>query len=76
LSFDITKADPDMPSITIALIQSFYVMQYEIARSRMKGADIIISPETGHIATWEFYRAKEIIDIGYRTAKESLSKPR
>jgi len=62
------RMDPNTPSIFDAIIQALYAMEYEIAKLRVKGADIVISPEVGHIAALEFYQGKEAIGMGYRAA--------
>ncbi|MBU1367024.1 MAG: hypothetical protein KJ711_04345 [Candidatus Omnitrophica bacterium] len=41
---------------------------------KVKEADIIITPDTRHIAALEFYRGKEAIAEGYKAANETLSK--
>ena len=68
------KIDPDTPSIFDAVIQAIYAMEYEIAKSKIKEADVIITPDIGDIAALEFYRGKEAILKGYKAAKDILSK--
>ena len=70
------KIDPNTPSIFDTILQAIYAMEYEIAKSKIKGADIVITPDTGHIAALEFYRGKEAIAEGYKVAKDTLSKKR
>ena len=62
------RIDADTPSIFDAIIQALYAMEYEIAKLKLKEADIVISPEVGHIAALEFYQGKEAIGMGYRAA--------
>ena len=64
------KVDPNTPSIFDTIIQAIYAMEYEIAKSKVKEADIVITPNTGHIASLEFYRGKEAILEGYKAAKK------
>ena len=66
------KVDPNTPSIFDAVIQAIYAMEYEIAKLKVKKADIIITPDTRHIAALEFYRGKEAIAEGYKAAKDTL----
>ena len=68
------KVDPNTPSIFDAIIKAIYAMEYEIAKSKIKEADIIITPDTGYIASLEFYRGRESILEGYKAAKGTLSK--
>ena len=62
------RIDPNTPSIFDAIIQAIYAMEYEIAKLKVKEADIVISPDIGRIAALEFYRGKEAILKGYRAA--------
>ena len=66
--------DPNTPNIFNVILQAIYAMEYEIAKSKIKEADIIITPDTGHIAALEFFRGKEAIAEGYKAAKATLSK--
>lgn len=64
------KVDPNTPSIFDAIIQAIYAMEYEIAKLKVKEADIVITPNTRHIASLEFYRGKEAILEGHKAAKK------
>lgn len=68
------RIDPNTPSIFDTILKAIYAMEYEIAKSKMKEADVIITPDTGYIAALEFYRAKEAIAEGYKAAKDTLSE--
>ena len=68
------EADPDTPGIFEVMLQAIYAMEYEIAKSKIKEADMVIAPDTGYIAALEFYRGKEVIAEGYKAAKDILSK--
>jgi len=68
------RIDPDTPSIFDAILQAIYAMEYEIAKSKVRKADVIITPNTGHIAPLEFYKGKEAMLEGYRAAKVTLFK--
>ena len=68
------KVDPNTPSIFDTIIQAIYAMEYEIAKLKVKDADIVITPNTRHIALLEFYRGEEAIGEGYKAAKDTLSK--
>ena len=60
----------DAPGIFDAFAQSFYILQYEIARPKLDKADILITPETAHISSLEFYRGREAIMAGYEAVQE------
>lgn len=66
----------EMPSIFKTLFQSLYIMEYEIIRQRLPKADIIITPDTSHIAAFEFHRGEEAILAGYQAARNALPKIR
>ena len=70
------RLDPNTPNIFNVIIQVLYAMEYEIAQSKIKEADIIITPDRKYITALEFYRAKEAILGGYKAAKDVLSKRR
>ena len=48
-------------------------MEYEIAKSKINGANVIINPYVKNIAVLEFYKAKKAISEGYKAAIEILS---
>lgn len=64
------RIDSQTPNMFYTILQAIYAMEYEIAKSKVKGADIVIIPNVGHIAALEFYRGKEAILEGYKAAKE------
>jgi NTE family protein len=56
------------PSIMNTLVQSIYIMEYEITRSSILKADVIIEPDVSNIEPYAFYRGQEAIEAGYRAA--------
>jgi NTE family protein len=56
------------PSIMNTMIQSIYIMEYEIIRASILKADIIIEPDVGNIEAYAFYRGNEAIEAGYKAA--------
>ncbi|MCK4817656.1 hypothetical protein KA005_17940, partial [bacterium] len=50
--------------------QAIYAMEYEIAKLKIKDADIVITPDVSRIVSLEFHRGKEAIEEGYQKAKE------
>jgi NTE family protein len=70
------------PGIMNTLVQSIYIMEYEITRSSILKADIIIEPDVSNIEPYAFYRGQEAIAAGYRAAaavipeiKRMLARP-
>ena len=66
----------EIPNIFNILLQSFYIMQYEIIRQRMLKADVVICPDVGHIEPYEFHRGEEAISAGYEAAIKALPEIR
>lgn len=62
----------EIPNIFNILLQSLYIMEYEIIRHRILKADIIITPDVNHIEAFEFHKGDEAILAGYEAAKEAL----
>jgi NTE family protein len=63
-----------IPNIFDTLIQSIYIMEYEIIKRKILDADIIINPDVGHIQAFEFHKSKEAIKIGYEAAQKEIKK--
>lgn len=59
------------PGISSVMMQSFNIIQDRIARSRLAGdpPDTLINPDIGDIGLFDFHRAAEAIDAGYKAAK-------
>jgi len=65
---------PGLPNIFNALIQSIYIMEYEITKARTLKADVVITPDVSHIGAFEFHRGEEAILAGYAAARKALPK--
>ena len=63
-----------MPSLFETVIQAIYAMEYEIAKLKIKDADIVITPDVSRIVSLEFHRGKEAIEEGYKKTKEIIVK--
>lgn len=63
-----------LPNIFNALIQSIYIMEYEITKARTLKADVVITPDVSHIGAFEFHRGEEAILAGYEAARKALPK--
>jgi len=70
----LSPEDP-LPSIFEVLLASINIMETRITQSSLAldRPDVIIQPPLGHIRFLEFGRAEEIIEIGYRSAKQQLA---
>jgi len=65
--------DP-LPGIFDVLANSLNIMQMQITERNLEidPPDLLIRPRLGHINFFEFHRAEEIIEIGYREAAKRL----
>ena len=66
------RIDPNTPNIFEVLIQSVYLMEYEIAKLKAKEADIVITPDVGILKVLDFYHRKEAITKGLEATKRML----
>ncbi|MCP4652025.1 MAG: hypothetical protein GY858_01395 [Candidatus Omnitrophica bacterium] len=63
-----------IPSIFETILNALYTMEYQVVKTTSQAADLIITPATDHIATLEFYRAREIVWQGYKACVEVVDK--
>jgi NTE family protein len=64
-----SKKSDKAPSLMNSLVQSLYIMEYEIVRSSILKADILIEPDVSSIEPYEFYRGADAIEAGYKAAQ-------
>jgi len=60
------------PGMMNTLIQSIYIMEYEMVRASILKADIMIEPDVSNIEVYEFQRGPEAIEAGYRAAVDVI----
>lgn len=67
---------PEAPGLFDTIAGSVNIMQDRITRSRMAGdpPDVLLSPRLAHISLMEFYRAEEVIQIGYDLTLKQLDQ--
>jgi len=63
-----SKESTRAPSSMNTLLQSFYLMEYEMVRASILKADIMIEPDVRNIEVYEFHRGQEAIEAGYKAA--------
>ncbi len=63
----------EAPNMFEVIAQALYSMEYQVLRAKKEEADIVITSPTSDIASLEFFRAREAIDIGYRESERMLS---
>ena len=66
------KVDPNTPNLFETVTQAIYAMEYEIAKLKVKEADVVITPNVGYLAALEFYRGMEVISNGYEAAMKVM----
>jgi len=60
------------PNIFSVIMQTFHIASYQMIKSSLSGADIVIEPQVGHIAFADFHRAEECILQGELAAQDSI----
>lgn len=63
----------EAPNIFEVIAQALYSMEYQVLKSKKEEADLVITSNTDDIASLEFFRAGEAIDIGYRESEKVLN---
>ena len=64
------------PNIFQVLLRTINIMEREIAKTRLKEADIIIEPDIERIRLIDFYKGKEAILAGEKATRDALPKIR
>jgi NTE family protein len=65
---------PNIPNMLNALLQSLYIMEYEVAKSKIVKADVTINPDVSKLEAFEFHKKQEAILAGYNAAVDALPK--
>lgn len=60
------------PSLFDVLMQTIDIMNYELEESNKKEADIVINPDVQNYGTFDFDKAKELIEKGEIAAREKI----
>ena len=68
------KGKYNVPGLKRVLNQSVYITQRKLARLSIElyRPDILIEPDIPFAGFFDFYKAKEIIDIGYKAAQDAF----
>ncbi len=67
------EKEKELPNMFNVLISSVYAMEYTLVKSRIRQANITISPDIQNLNMLDFYRGGEIVDKGYEAASKRLS---
>lgn len=62
------------PHMGDILFKTIYTMQYEISKSLLQLAHVLVQPDLRGFSWNEFHRAKELIEAGERACEEMLPK--
>ena len=62
------------PNVFSTLVQSIYIMESELIKTKIIKADIIISPDISNIEAFDFHKGKEAILAGYKAANDNLQQ--
>lgn len=62
------------PSLFEVLLHTIDIMNYEIEESSIKEADIVINPEVQDYGTFDFQKAKEIIEKGEKATLDKIEQ--
>ncbi|RLC49650.1 MAG: hypothetical protein DRZ79_05600, partial [Candidatus Cloacimonadota bacterium] len=70
------KEKDDLPGIKKIFNQSVQIVQERLVELSIKlyKPDVLVERKLGNISMFDFYRAEEIIEIGYKAAKETFKK--
>ncbi len=62
------------PSLFDVLMQTIDIMNYELEESNKKEADIVITPDVQNYGTFDFDKAKKLIEKGENAAREKIQE--
>ena len=63
----------EIPNMFNVLVNAVYTMEYTFTKSKMRQADITISPDIRNLNMLDFFHGKEVIAKGYDAASKKLS---
>lgn len=72
LSTTSAREEEQMPDMFSVLTQAMHITEYKIVSSRLKEADLVITPDTQGIDVLDFMKAREAIQKGENAACEAL----
>ena len=73
---DVVKSNKKEQSIMDIFINSFYSLQYRLCKYSFQSSDIYMSPILPNSSWYEFYRAKEFIELGEKVCEENIKEIR
>jgi len=76
IAVDIGKSvyNPNISSVFDVILQSVNIMGYEINKSKVKNADVLIEPNVGNIGITDFSQKKALIEAGVIAAKKAIPR--
>ncbi|MBP7280103.1 MAG: patatin-like phospholipase family protein [Leptospiraceae bacterium] len=73
---DVVLSNKKEQSIMDIFINSFYSLQYRLCKYSFQSSDIYMSPILPNSSWYEFYRAKEFIELGEKVCEENIKEIR
>lgn len=73
---DVVLSNKKDQSIMDIFINSFYSLQYRLCKYSFQSSDIYMSPILPNSSWYEFYRAKEFIELGEKVCEENIKEIR
>ena len=64
--------DEDIPDMFSVLLQAMYASEYMVVKEKLKDADVVVTPKTANFEILEFFRAKDLIEEGYKESNKVL----
>ncbi len=68
-----TTEEKELPNMFNTLVSSVYTMEYTFVKSKIRQADVTISPDIRSVNMLDFFRGEEVIAKGYESASKRLS---
>ena len=66
--------DREIPNMFNVLVNSVYTMERAIVKSKIKQANVTISPDIRNLGMLDFFRGEEVVARGYEAASNKLSR--
>lgn len=69
-------ADNRPQKIWEVAIQSIEILERQLCQTMVQEADLLITPELGHIGSWDFHCHEELISLGEAAARQAVPEIR
>jgi len=62
------------PNVLKVLMQTLHITSFQLIKSSLAGADIVIEPQVNHIGYFDFHRVDECISLGEEACRNVVSR--